>query len=383
MTPAELDEALNELETRLERLRALYEQYFLGIEKVPPAVLRKDVDRRFYQMRREQIRNTAKRFKLQTLVQRYNTFQQYWMRICREIEEGTYRRHLLRARRRQDEELLTIAARRRAGAFGHRASRDGEDGSSDTNSAPPEAADAMTFEASLSEALGLSHDAAGNEALPRASSMVAREASEGTATGVQGRCESGRAQPQSGPPSRRAPFHSLSVPTGTPPPRPGTSSTVRSPAGGPPTTRPDDRTPSPLVAAPKTLAQAALAGPRPNTPEPRTNPDLPGRRTPGGIGARGSATPPTTAVSPVTTTAAHTASRSMTGPQDSGDLSALHRRLLAAKRETNDSTPISLDSLGRKLEATRAKLRAQHGDREVHFDVVIREGRALIKPRVR
>ena len=91
MDPQEIDLALDELENRLDRLRSLYEQYFLGFEKIEPAVARKDVDRRIYVMRREKIRNTGKRFKLQTLIQRYNTFQQYWQRICREIENGTYK----------------------------------------------------------------------------------------------------------------------------------------------------------------------------------------------------------------------------------------------------------------------------------------------------
>src|SRR5688572_2437471 len=116
MTAEELDLALEDLEVRLERLRALYEQYFLGFEKIEPQVARKDVDRRIYVMRREKIRNTGKRFKLQTLIQRYNTFQQYWQRICREIENGTYKRHVLRAERQlSKEQQLTIAARRRFG----------------------------------------------------------------------------------------------------------------------------------------------------------------------------------------------------------------------------------------------------------------------------
>ena len=108
MTLEELDIALEELETRLERLRALYEQYFLGFEKIEPAVARKDVDRRIYVLRREKIRNTGKRFKLQTIIQRYNTFQQYWQRICREIENGTYKRHLLKAQKQQGELLTTL-----------------------------------------------------------------------------------------------------------------------------------------------------------------------------------------------------------------------------------------------------------------------------------
>jgi len=112
---AELDVALEELETRLERLRALYEQYFMGIERIEPAIPRKDIDRRIYVLRREKIRNTAKRFKLQTIISRYNTFQQYWQRICREIENGTYKRHVIRAERIAPGQILTIAARKRLG----------------------------------------------------------------------------------------------------------------------------------------------------------------------------------------------------------------------------------------------------------------------------
>jgi hypothetical protein len=100
--PNEFDIALSELEVRVERLRALYEQYFLGIEKIEPGVARKDVDRRFWEIRKIKVRNTAKRFKLQMLIQRYNTLQQYWTKICRQIENGTYIRHLARAKRKAD-----------------------------------------------------------------------------------------------------------------------------------------------------------------------------------------------------------------------------------------------------------------------------------------
>jgi hypothetical protein len=100
LSTEEFDVELSELEIRLERLRSLYEQYFVGIEKIEPTVARKDVDRRFWALRKVKVRNTAKRFKLQTLIQRYNTLQQYWMKVCRQIENGTYVRHLARAKRR-------------------------------------------------------------------------------------------------------------------------------------------------------------------------------------------------------------------------------------------------------------------------------------------
>src|SRR6478735_1096257 len=87
----------------------------MGIERIEPAIPRKDIDRRIYVLRREKIRNTAKRFKLQTIISRYNTFQQYWQRICREIENGTYKRHVIRAERIAPGQILTIAARKRLG----------------------------------------------------------------------------------------------------------------------------------------------------------------------------------------------------------------------------------------------------------------------------
>lgn len=94
MNNEEFERLLSDLEIRLERLRSLYEQYFIGIEKLEPAVPRKDVDRRFWELRKIRVRNTALRFRLQTLIQRYNTLQQYWVRICRQIENGTYVRQL-------------------------------------------------------------------------------------------------------------------------------------------------------------------------------------------------------------------------------------------------------------------------------------------------
>ncbi len=115
MDNKQIEQELDDLEGRLERLRALYEQYFLGLEKLEPTVLRKDIDRKMWVMRREQIRNTGLRFKFQMLIQRYNTYQQYWTRIVREIENGTYRRDILKvAQRFGEKEALTILGKKRA-----------------------------------------------------------------------------------------------------------------------------------------------------------------------------------------------------------------------------------------------------------------------------
>lgn len=96
----ELEVALSELEERVDRLRASYEQYFMGYEKLEPGVQRKDVDRRFTVLRKQQIRNTALRFRFNVITQKFNTYSMYWTRVCRQIEEGTYKRHVAKAAKR-------------------------------------------------------------------------------------------------------------------------------------------------------------------------------------------------------------------------------------------------------------------------------------------
>lgn len=100
MDNKEQDQAISDLEIQLDRLRALYEQYFMGIERIEPQVPRKTVDRMFYLLRKERIRNTALRFRFMQLVQRYNTMETYWRRVVRMIEEGTYRRVVMTGAKR-------------------------------------------------------------------------------------------------------------------------------------------------------------------------------------------------------------------------------------------------------------------------------------------
>jgi hypothetical protein len=97
---ADLETLVTELEQRVDRLRAAYDQYFMGIEKLLPHVIIKDVERRLQDLRKVQIRNTALRFKFQNTLQKYNTYQSYWQRIVRQIEEGTYKRDVRRANER-------------------------------------------------------------------------------------------------------------------------------------------------------------------------------------------------------------------------------------------------------------------------------------------
>lgn len=59
----------------------------------------------------------------------------------------------------------------------------------------------------------------------------------------------------------------------------------------------------------------------------------------------------------------------------------LHAKLCALS--SGSGRPVSLIRLAKALEDTEAKLKAEHGDRTITFDVVVKNGKALVKPVVR
>ncbi len=95
----EVDGMLQKLEQRIDTLKKRYERYFLGVERRPPTAMRKQVVREVFELEQTFINNTAQRFRLRSLVQRFNTLKTRWNRIMRQIEEGTYHRDRKRAAR--------------------------------------------------------------------------------------------------------------------------------------------------------------------------------------------------------------------------------------------------------------------------------------------
>lgn len=91
---------VKELEVAIERLQALYNQYFMGIERLEPTIPKKTVERQLNELRKIKFYNTALRFRFQSQVQKYSTHLTHWRRICRQIEEGTYKRDIMRAKAR-------------------------------------------------------------------------------------------------------------------------------------------------------------------------------------------------------------------------------------------------------------------------------------------
>lgn len=97
----EFEELISDLSARLDHLKAMYEQWFQGFERLPPVKLRDKLERDLKAARRRQPLNTALKFKFQTLWQRWNTLSTHWARVTRQIEEGTYYRDVQRMKRRR------------------------------------------------------------------------------------------------------------------------------------------------------------------------------------------------------------------------------------------------------------------------------------------
>ncbi len=88
------------MERKIDRLRALYETFFSGVERQPPNAPRRELNRLMLEMQQIQIRNAALRFRFQSLSQKWTLMTTYWNRTLREIEAGTYRKDVAKVSRR-------------------------------------------------------------------------------------------------------------------------------------------------------------------------------------------------------------------------------------------------------------------------------------------
>ncbi|MBA3456785.1 MAG: hypothetical protein H0T42_27095, partial [Deltaproteobacteria bacterium] len=90
----DIEEALDYVDKTLDRTKVMYEQYFLGMQKQPPTQIHSDVERRLRDLQQMSIRNTGLRYRFATLQQKFGSYNSYWRRTLRQIENGTYIRNL-------------------------------------------------------------------------------------------------------------------------------------------------------------------------------------------------------------------------------------------------------------------------------------------------
>jgi phosphoenolpyruvate synthase/pyruvate phosphate dikinase len=93
-----LAEDLDELDESLTGLHVLYEKYFLGIDRKPPDQERKRVSTKMRELRTTMVRNTALKFRINTMFAKLISFERMWDRTLREIEDGTYKRDVFKAK---------------------------------------------------------------------------------------------------------------------------------------------------------------------------------------------------------------------------------------------------------------------------------------------
>lgn len=344
----QIDLAISELETRLDRLRALYEHYFMGIERIEPSVPRKDVERRVAELRKARFQSTAQRFKFQTIVQRYNTMQQHWSRICREIELGTFRRHRLKAERATSSRLSTPPVRPEAqppqGDVDLRAPLDsfvdGEFPAVELGTGTSPILEEAAVAAAQADPTGTS--AAG----------VLRRLGNSGATLTKGLLTSL-------PPD-------LAARAGGKLPLPGLKRSADAP-----------------LAAPAPLAKPVPAAPTAPRPAPPANAPAkasPPAPTPAAVPATHPAPPAATPAARPAPPAAASKTSASEGLSEAR-VRALHQAYVDARKQTN-ATSVSFEKLERSLRETESKLRSSHQGRKVDFDVVIKDGKAILKPKL-
>jgi hypothetical protein len=105
----EIDEELDELDHDLKRLRVEYDQYFLGILKRPPEVLQGRVQKVIVKYANQTLRKTYHKFRFNQLNSKFQIHRQQWGRTMRQIENGTYKGHLFRARLHERERGISDA----------------------------------------------------------------------------------------------------------------------------------------------------------------------------------------------------------------------------------------------------------------------------------
>lgn len=109
----EIAAEIEELEKDLHELRATYELYYMGVEKLEPVAQRDLLKSRLRRWQERKPRNTALKFKIQQLKARMVSQENYWERTNRQREAGTYRRDVAKVKRREAEMIRQQIQRER------------------------------------------------------------------------------------------------------------------------------------------------------------------------------------------------------------------------------------------------------------------------------
>lgn len=96
-----VDARLNRVDSELEKLHSLYQEYFSGILRIEPQKELKTFKSLMSSIRPAELKTTAQRFRQQGLQAKFTQYRSLWSKVLRQIEEGTYRRDLFLLERKK------------------------------------------------------------------------------------------------------------------------------------------------------------------------------------------------------------------------------------------------------------------------------------------
>jgi hypothetical protein len=401
----ETAKALDALDAELAELKARHDQYFLGLERFEPIKDREGYKKRLNALKTSHIRNSGLKFRVQALWQKYLSYERMWLRIAREIEEGTYSRDLFKARMRGRKRDL-------------RASTGDAPDAADAKDQPDNSIDEAELAGGLEEALAAASAAVAPKAKPEPKTdpnLQAAAAAQGkpvsapvtarppppppppgaTAAPAAAARVSGSFPALKGPPPPPAEarvkttgeFPALKGPPPPPPsegqPRnPVSVSAARPPPPPPPPAQPGEARPrntGEFAAIAKPASAPAASRPVPPPPPtaasakaspPTSSPSA--ARPPPPPPPAGARPPPPPGNRPAT------ASGGAALPDDK--MRAIYNAYVAAKRQCKEPTDgVTYEAVARTINTQMPEVMKSHNAKAVDFKVVIKNGKATLK----
>ncbi|MFO0695784.1 MAG: MXAN_5187 C-terminal domain-containing protein [Polyangiales bacterium] len=347
----EYEQLLKDTETMTSRLHAVYEQWFQGIERHEPQNMRKEVERRLGILRREMPRNnTMLRFRAQQLFQRYVSLSHYWGKVARQIEEGTYKRHVLRAKKMLEKSRGATKPKEKPDAWEIDVDVDLD-------------ADDMFGDADVDQLLAgfekVSERLAPPSLAGRSTASDPTDASRAAGVFSKPKEAGGVFSKPKEAPDKVVPVSNpfadaVTVPQKAPPPPPPPSGLFR-----------PDLPPAP----PSGLIRpdATMEPPKPPTGMPRA--PLPPRPLAGAPAA-----PPSRSASAQAAQAAQAA-------LDERRMRAIYESYVDARRANNERTDnVKFETVAASLQKMLPELEQKHKGKKIDFEVVVKDGRVGLKP---
>lgn len=117
-----VEEELQILEHKLNALKLDYERYFLGTRPREPAMARGEIQKAMIIFSNTPIQNTALRFKFNSINSRFLAYRRQWDNTLRQMEAGTYKRDVFKAKLHERTRDEARASKKRSGGESGRGS---------------------------------------------------------------------------------------------------------------------------------------------------------------------------------------------------------------------------------------------------------------------